>query len=103
MKLGIHAYAWCTQWTNETIDLIDRTKKLGLDFIEIPLMCLETFDARAIRSRLERVGLEAVTSTVLLGDTDSPMTTRRSAPKGWTISSGASRRRRLSGHGVSPA
>lgn len=70
MKLGIHAYAWCAQWSNDTLDLIDRVKKLGMDFIEIPLMCLETFDAKAIKKRLDDVGLDVVTSTVLLGDTD---------------------------------
>jgi D-psicose/D-tagatose/L-ribulose 3-epimerase len=70
MKLGIHAYAWCSQWSNDTLHLIDRVQEMGLDFIEIPLMCLETFDARAVRERLERVSLGAVTSTVLLGDTD---------------------------------
>jgi len=70
MKLGIHAYAWCSQWSNDTLDLIDRVKGLGLDFIEIPLMCLETLDAPAVRDRLQSVGLDVVTSTVLLGDTD---------------------------------
>lgn len=70
MKLGIHAYAWCSRWSNETLDLIDRVKEMGLDFIEIPLMCLETFDARAVSERLKRVNLGAVTSTVLSGDTD---------------------------------
>jgi len=70
MKLGIHAYAWCSQWSNDTLDLIDRAGGLGLDFIEIPLMCLETFDARAVRARLEKVGLSALTSTVLLAGTD---------------------------------
>jgi D-psicose/D-tagatose/L-ribulose 3-epimerase len=70
MKLGIHAYAWCSQWSNETLHLIDRIKEFDLDFIEIPLMVLETFDAEAVRERLESVGLGAVTSTVLLGDTD---------------------------------
>jgi len=70
MKLGIHAYAWCSQWSNDTLDLIDRVKKLGMDFIEIPLMCLETFDAKAIKQRLQKVGLDVVTSTVLLGETD---------------------------------
>ncbi|WP_221032070.1 sugar phosphate isomerase/epimerase family protein [Actomonas aquatica] len=70
MKLGIHAYAWCSQWTNDTLDLIDRVAGLGLDFIEIPLMCLDTFDAPAIKARLDAVGLGAVTSTVLLADTD---------------------------------
>ncbi|HKJ90010.1 MAG TPA: sugar phosphate isomerase/epimerase family protein [Oceanipulchritudo sp.] len=70
MKLGIHAYAWCSQWSNETLDLIDRVQRLGMDFIEIPLMCLETFDAKAVKERLEKVGLDSVTSTVLLGETD---------------------------------
>ncbi len=70
MKLGIHAYAWCSQWTNETLPLIDRVKKLDLDFIELPLMTLDTFDAPAVRKKLETAELGAVTSTVLLGDTD---------------------------------
>lgn len=70
MKLGIHAYAWCSQWSNDTLDLIDRVKSLGLDFIEIPLMCLDTFDSKAVRERLHNVGLDACTSTVLLNDTD---------------------------------
>ena len=70
MKLGIHAYAWCSQWTNDVLYLIDRVKEMGLDFIEIPLMCLETFDAHAVKERLRRVELDAVTSTVLLGGTD---------------------------------
>lgn len=70
MKLGIHAYAWCSKWSNATLDLIDRVKNLGMDFIEIPLMSLETFDPVAVRDRLNSVGLDSVTSTVLLGDTD---------------------------------
>lgn len=70
MKLGIHAYAWCSQWSNDTLDLIDRTQKMGMDFIEIPLMVLETVDTHAIRSRLNSTSFHAVTSTVLLGDTD---------------------------------
>ena len=70
MKIGIHAYAWCSQWSNETLHLIDKVKNLGLDFIEIPLMCLETFDSKAVKERLQHCDLEATTSTVLLGDTD---------------------------------
>lgn len=70
MKLGIHAYAWCSQWSNDTLHLIDRVKALGLDFIEIPLMTLDTFDAESVKKRLVEIGIESVTSTVLLGDTD---------------------------------
>jgi len=70
MKLGIHAYAWCSQWSNETLDLIDRVKRLGMDFIEIPLMALDTFDAAAVRKRLNDAELDSCTSTVLLEGMD---------------------------------
>lgn len=70
MKLGVHAYAYCSQWSNETLDLIDRIRGLDMDFIEIPLMCLDTLDTRAVAERLRRVGLGVCTSTVLLGETD---------------------------------
>ena len=70
MKLGIHAYAYCSQWSNETLYIIDRAKELGLDFIEIPLMVLENFDAKAVTERLKKVGLDVVTSTVLFDETD---------------------------------
>ena len=70
MKLGIHAYAWCSQWSNDMLHLIDKIKSLGLDFIEIPLMCLDAFDAEAVKNRLEQTSTEACTSTVLLNDTD---------------------------------
>lgn len=70
MKLGIHAYAWCSVWSNETLDLIDRAQRLDLDFIELPLMCLETFDVVAVKRRLKEVGIGVCTSTVLLGYTD---------------------------------
>lgn len=70
MKLGIHAYAWCSRWTDAELPLIDRVRSLGLDFIEIPLMSLETLDAKKAAARLKEQGIGAVTSTVLLGDTD---------------------------------
>ena len=85
MKLGIHAYAWCSQWTNDTLHLIDKVKELGLDFIEIPLMCLETLDVDAVKARLKSVGLDAVTSTVLLGDTDITSEDPTIRKKVWTI------------------
>ena len=70
MKLGIHAYAWCSQWSNDALHLIDKVKGLGLDFIEIPLMCLDTLDPEAARARLRENRLDVCTSTVLLSGTD---------------------------------
>jgi D-psicose/D-tagatose/L-ribulose 3-epimerase len=70
MKLGIHAYAWCSQWSNATLHLIDRVKSLGMDFIELPLMKLDDFDTKAVRNRLRDADLDSVTSTVLLPGMD---------------------------------
>ena len=70
MKLGIHAYAWCSEWNNEQLDLIDRAQRLGMDFIEIPLLVLEKFDAKAVSERIKSLGFNSCTSTVLLNDTD---------------------------------
>lgn len=66
MKLGIHAYEWCSTWSNDTLYIIDKVKSLGLDFIEIPLMRLDLFDPSAVKQRLD--DLEVTTSTVLLTD-----------------------------------
>ena len=46
MKLGIHAYAWCSQWSNEVLDILDKAKQEGLDFLEIPLMSWRTSTPR---------------------------------------------------------
>ncbi len=70
MQLGVHAYAWCSQWSNDTLDIIDKVKESGIDFLEIPLMCLETFDPEAVRIRAKSLDVDIVTSTVLLGETD---------------------------------
>jgi D-psicose/D-tagatose/L-ribulose 3-epimerase len=82
MKLGIHAYAWCSVWSNETLDLIDRTKSLGLDFIEIPLMRLELFDSQAVSKRLEGAGINSSTSTVLLEGMDISSPDKNERQKG---------------------
>jgi len=70
MKLGIHAYAWCSEWNNDQLDLINRAQMLGMDFIELPLMVLDKFDSKAVGERLKSIGFDACTSTVLLEDTD---------------------------------
>lgn len=65
MKFGIHAYAWCTRWSQETLGLVDKVASLGLDFIEIPLMTLDEFDSRSVQQRLRHAGIAACTSTVI--------------------------------------
>jgi D-psicose/D-tagatose/L-ribulose 3-epimerase len=59
----VHAYAWTASWSNKTLDLIDRAKRLGFDVIEVPLMELELVDPVAIRNRAAKVGIGLCTST----------------------------------------
>ncbi len=68
MELGIHAYAWCSEWSNKTLDILDTAKRENLDFLEIPLMKLEDFDPKAVLQRKKAVGIDVVTSNVILAD-----------------------------------
>lgn len=70
MKLGIHAMAWTSHWSDESLPLVDRVAELGLDFIEIPLMGIEDVRPAPIRARVAGAGIDVVTSTVLGEATD---------------------------------
>jgi D-psicose/D-tagatose/L-ribulose 3-epimerase len=70
MKLGIHAMAWTSHWSDESLPLVDRVAGLGLDFVEIPLMDVEDVHPAPIRKRLDDAGIDVVTSTVLTEVTD---------------------------------
>lgn len=63
LRYAVHAYAWTSRWSNETLHLIDHARALGFDLIEIPLMDIDLVDAVAIRERLDRVGIDVCTST----------------------------------------
>jgi D-psicose/D-tagatose/L-ribulose 3-epimerase len=63
LRYAVHAYAWTTSWSNETLDLIDHTKEIGFDLIEVPLMEIEKVDPARIRERLAAVDLDVCTST----------------------------------------
>jgi D-psicose/D-tagatose/L-ribulose 3-epimerase len=65
LRYSVHAYAWTNSWSNKTLDLIDRAKALGFDFIEIPLMEIDLVDPVKIKERASRVGINVLTSTVL--------------------------------------
>jgi D-psicose/D-tagatose/L-ribulose 3-epimerase len=70
MRYAVHAYAWTSSWSNADLDLIDHAASLGLDAIEIPLMELDAVDPGAIRDRVERVGIDVLTSVVCPEEAD---------------------------------
>ncbi len=82
MNLGIHAYAWTSQWSNKTLHLINKAKKLGLNLIEIPLMELELVDPIKIKERLKECNMNVITSTVLNEQTDITSNNKESRTNG---------------------
>ena len=70
LSYSVHAYAWTTQWSNNTLDLIDRAKGLGFDSIEIPLMEIELVDPIKIKERLQQQDLNVCTSLACSESTD---------------------------------
>lgn len=66
VRYGAHAFVWIGDWTPEAGDAtIRKAAETGFDFLEIPLLRPETFDAKRHRRTLEEVGLAAVCSLAL--------------------------------------
>ncbi|MEM7736427.1 MAG: sugar phosphate isomerase/epimerase family protein [Deinococcota bacterium] len=73
VQFGAHAFVWIGEWTLEAGNAAIRdAARLGFDFIEIPLLDPDTFNAEAHRAVLEEVGISAACSLVLPKDAHMP-------------------------------
>ncbi len=70
LSYAVHAYAWVSRFTNETLYLIDRAQEFGFDLIEIPLMDFEFLDPLLVKKKLDEVGIGVITSTALSEEFD---------------------------------
>lgn len=64
MKIGIHTYAWGNHFGNDTLYIIDSCKKIGMDFIEFPLMEIDLFDPKTVKDYLDGA-IEPTCSTII--------------------------------------
>jgi D-psicose/D-tagatose/L-ribulose 3-epimerase len=72
-RYGSHAFVWIGEWTTESGNhAIRQTAAAGFDFIEIPLLKPETFDAASHKQALKAAGIEGVASLVLPKDSHLP-------------------------------
>ncbi|REK22902.1 MAG: sugar phosphate isomerase/epimerase [Planctomycetota bacterium] len=62
MKYGGHIFLWTDRWSNEQLDLFDRARRLGLDFLELAVGDDIEFDAVAVRRRAESLEMDVVLS-----------------------------------------
>ncbi len=70
---GAHAFVWIGDWTTENGNhAISEAGKIGFDFIEIPLLNPDNFDAASHKMALEAAGIEATCSLVLPKDAHMP-------------------------------
>jgi len=70
---GAHAFLWIGEWTTEAGNrAIAEAGKTGFDFIEIPLLKPDEFDARAHKQALDDAGIYATASLVLPKDAHMP-------------------------------
>ena len=60
MRFGASTFIWVSPFGRESMDLVDRVKGLGFDFIEICVEQPETIDVERIRERLRLADLKAL-------------------------------------------
>lgn len=66
IEYGAHAFVWIGDWTTESgNDTIRRAAETGFDFLEVPLLHPESFDAKSHRDVLRETGLGAKVSLAL--------------------------------------
>lgn len=66
VKFGAHAFVWIGEWNTEDGNhAIREAGKTGFDFIEIPLLKPQEFDAASHKQALEEAGIYAACSLVL--------------------------------------
>ncbi|GAB4518191.1 MAG: sugar phosphate isomerase/epimerase [Anaerolineae bacterium] len=70
---GAHAFVWIGEWNTEDGNYaIEQAGKVGFDFIEIPLLKPESFDAASHKAALQKAGIGATCSLVLPPGTHMP-------------------------------
>jgi D-psicose/D-tagatose/L-ribulose 3-epimerase len=66
VKFGAHAFVWIGEWTTEAGNMaIAEAGRIGFDFIEIPMLKPDEFDAAAHKKALDEAGIYAVVSLTL--------------------------------------
>jgi len=72
-SFGAHAFVWTPRWDARNAETVIRSAAAhGLDFVEVPLLGLETFPRRATRRLLDEHGLGVTASLGLPADCHMP-------------------------------
>jgi len=70
LKFGVDTFIWTESFSENDIPLIEKSKKLGFDFIETFISNPDTYPTKLVKDKVKDVGIEVVTATVLSDDTN---------------------------------
>lgn len=70
MRFGVHPFIWTSQWNDGSLELIDKAKSFGFDFIEIPLVDPSLVTPESLKKRLQQAKIDYCVSTCLNNETD---------------------------------
>lgn len=63
MQFGAHAFVWESEWTEKTsVRVVSEAARIGLNFVEVPLLHPESFNAAKTRGLLQDHGIYATYS-----------------------------------------
>lgn len=57
-RFGAHQYLWAPRWSDETLNLLDHIRALGVELFEVSLGDEIVFTPRRLRQRIQALGLE---------------------------------------------
>ncbi|MDX2141448.1 MAG: sugar phosphate isomerase/epimerase [Chloroflexota bacterium] len=73
VKFGCHAFVWVGEWTTDSGNYaIEQVGKTGFEYIEIPLLKPDEFDAASHRAALNKAGIQGTTSLALPKEVHMP-------------------------------
>ena len=74
-KFGVDSLIWTEEFTEKDLPLIEKTKKLGFEVMDINVSHPERFPVKAVKNRIKEVGIEVVTTIGLPADSN-PISTK---------------------------
>lgn len=69
-KFGVDTFIWTENFSEKDLWVIDRAKELGFDVIDIFVSHPESFPTQLVKERIEKVGIEPVTTITLNKETN---------------------------------
>ena len=69
-KFGVDTFIWSEDFSEKDLQLIEKAKSLGFAVLDIAIAHPEKFPTELVKAKVNEVGIEVVTTTTLIKDTN---------------------------------